>query len=1082
MALFEDQQGNTEGLHETTRGPWQDGYTSSVEPFMAGVTQIVGETSGADDNSSRNVVLDPFTGAVVRRLGCSIQTDAVTSVGGVGGTENDGLLDSKWSAKARQLFALDSPSLADGFPTTAVLYGNDSTKRGTIYLKSTNSGATTNALRNYSLLEEFSDGNTYSNDPATDTGGSKYRLKVVPTFVDSGAGLYNRGAHAFHRNFLTSGSRGVLQTTNWLYAPNYYGNPFRWNKRFNESGTVGSETVRVFPTGPWQPLFPPTVETGTVVTSSGNWLEGDSFYCSVLYQFEDGSYSAPLIPRAPNDILNGASGVSNGLGFVSLGTPTGSTQYKHLLWRNIPIGPAGTIARILLRTPKQHLTKSSDTLTITPLDLRIVAVINNNRETTYYDYAGDDNSLVEDADVVRLDHVLPRRSRYIGTGDQRAVISHTLPNQSAIMLTPIHDMASSAVDYAYNLTDNSDALYSATAYYFRVVYSDRAIAPGLFIPSIRLYRVTASGTATSGTNYVSYGIGTASTLEQLVDYINSTKTSLALYSVCGKWAAQLAPGVDGSLSLYSLSPTCLEVQSVVATNGSSVVTVSSQTAADMIPLGAMFSNENSGLASTFAAGTYVVSKSGTSITLSASSSSTVTRHSSFSSDTGDEGYITYDSNETYGARVGGFVRCFGSSFPGVIYMKPYEFDTASSYYNTNALTPDRTSVYFTLSSPGETKSGTSLAPNAWVSGNRRMPHSSPNQTLSRRSVGIVDMEGAALIAYTDGIYMLANQRGSNTGEDEDTRLFTVNDTRGCISHRGVVSGHGWAAYATLDGIVVTDKSRREFNISKSIYNRSTGAGDLSYEIGKSSASTASDSDDQYLVLAVLGSRLAVACRYQQVFTGGGGVTLADASKVLYYDFSQGIEASGIDELVGGELSKVYGWSAPCVYNFNHTNHVIGAMGSVFKTTLGDYIAVDSNSGGTGDGRIDLVNSGNYDNGYDYPAQAVMPPLLPSDFALLKPQVIEATHFTPSGTGQDTVLDFSNTQGPSFATTLYRKLASDTTNKPRFFKQVVPIDSTQRVITDSFWIRWKTVAGENKLWRIVLRYAEAKNPNSRVAGS
>lgn len=140
------------------------------------------------------------------------------------------------------------------------------------------------------------------------------------------------------------------------------------------------------------------------------------------------------------------------------------------------------------------------------------------------------------------------------------------------------------------------------------------------------------------------------------------------------------------------------------------------------------------------------------------------------------------------------------------------------------------------------------------------------------------------------------------------------------------------------------------------------------------------------------------------------------------------------------------------------------------------------SGGTGDGRIDLVNSGNYDNGYDYPAQAVMPPLLPSDFALLKPQVIEATHFTPSGTGQDTVLDFSNTQGPSFATTLYRKLASDTTNKPRFFKQVVPIDSTQRVITDSFWIRWKTVAGENKLWRIVLRYAEAKNPNSRVAGS
>jgi hypothetical protein len=1081
MALFEDQQGNTEGLHETTRGPWQDGYASSVEPFMVGVTQIVGDVNGEDLNSSRNVVLDPFTGAVVRRTGCSIQNDTVTTIGGFGGAEDTGLLESQWSAKARQLFALDSPSLADGFPTTAVLYGNDSDKKGTIYAASTNPDATTNPLRNYSLLEDFSDGNTYSNNPATDTGSSKYRMKVVPTFVDSGAGLYNRGAYPIHRQYLTSGSRSILQNQNWVYAPNLYGNPFRWNKRFNESGTVGSETVRVFPTGPWQPLFPPTVETGTVVTSSGNWLEGDSFYCSVLYQFEDGSYSAPLIPRAPNDILNGASGVSNGLGFVSIGTPTGSTQYKHLLWRNIPIGPAGTIARILLRTPKQHLTKSSDTLTITPLDLRIVAVINNNRETTYYDYAGDDNSLVEDADVVRLDYVLPRRSRYIGTGDQRAVISHTLPNQSAIMLTPIHNAASSAADYAYNLTDNSDALYSATAYYFRVVYSDRAIAPGLFFPSIRLYRVTASGPATSGTDYVSYGTGTVATLDQLVDYINSTKTSLALYSVCGKWAAQLAPGVDGSLSLFSLSPTCLEVQSVLATNGSSVVTVSSQTAADMIPIGAMFSNQNSGLASTFAAGTYVVSKSGTSITLSAPSSSTVTRHSSFSSDTGDEGYITYDSNETYGARVGGFVRCFGSSFPGVIYMKPYEFDTSNSYFSTTALTPDRTSVYFTLSSPGETKSGTSLAPNAWVSGNRRMPHSSPNQRLQRACVGIVDIEGAAIVAYTDGIYILANQRGANTGEDEDTRLFTVNDTRGCISYRGIVSGHGWAAYATLDGIVVTDKSRREYNISKSIYNRSTLSGDLYYEITKSSASAAADTDDQYFVLSVLGSKLAVAFRYQQIFEELGIPTYADASKVIYYDFSQGIEASGIDELVGEGLSKVYGWSAPCVYNFNHTNHVIGAMGSVFKTTLNDYIAVDSNAGSTGDGRIDQINTGVLDNGFAYTAVAVMPPLLPSDFALLKPQVIEATHYTPDGSGLQTRLEFSNTQDPSFSSVLARKIVSDTTAKPRFYKQVIPIDSTQRVVTDSFWMKWTSETWQNKLWRVVLRYAEVKNPNSRVAG-
>lgn len=349
-------------------------------------------------------------------------------------------------------------------------------------------------------------------------------------------------------------------------------------------------------------------------------------------------------------------------------------------------------------------------------------------------------------------------------------------------------------------------------------------------------------------------------------------------------------------------------------------------------------------------------------------------------------------------------------------------------------------------------------------------------------MGIVDIEGAALIAYSDGIYMLANQRGSNTGEDEDTRLFTVNDTRGCISYRGLVSGHGWAAYATLDGIVVTDKSRREFTISKSLYNRSTGAGDLAYEIGKSSASTAADSDDQYLVLAVLGSKLAVSARYSQLDYNMQAV-FGDASKVFYYDFSPGIEASGIDELVGGELSKTYGWSAPCVYNFNSTNHVISAMGEVFKTTLGEYAAIDSNAGATGDGHIEKINSGYTDNGWAYSGTAVMPPLLPSDFALLKPQVLEATHLTDAGTGSATKLEFSNTQGPSFNATLLRKLPADSVVKTRFHKQVIPIDSTQRVVTDCFWIKWSssTAGASNKIWRVVLRYGEVKNPNSSVAG-
>jgi hypothetical protein len=101
--------------------------------------------------------------------------------------------------------------------------------------------------------------------------------------------------------------------------------------------------------------------------------------------------------------------------------------------------------------------------------------------------------------------------------------------------------------------------------------------------------------------------------------------------------------------------------------------------------------------------------------------------------------------------------------------------------------------------------------------------------------------------------------------------------------------------------------------------------------------------------------------------------------------------------------------------------------------------------------------------------------------LLKPQVIEATHYTPDGSGLQTRLEFSNTQDPSFSSVLARKIVSDTTAKPRFYKQVIPIDSTQRVVTDSFWMKWTSETWQNKLWRVVLRYAEVKNPNSRVAG-
>jgi hypothetical protein len=1068
-----DAVGATTGaILSQTRGPWGGGYTSSVDPIYAQNSQIVGSMLGTDTNSSRNVVIEPFTGAVGKRSGSSIVNDTMPGADIYPNNETTGLLASKWSAKSRKLFAIDSPSVSSGLPLLSVLFGNDSSKRGTIYMASTNSGATpSNALKNYTLLEEFSDGVTYSNDPTTDTGSSKYRLKVVPTFVDSGSGLYNRGATEFTRQFLTCGSRNVIQNQNWLYAPNLYGNPWRWNKRFNESSSVGSETVRMFPTGPWPPLCPPTVVTDPAGASSlhnAPWSEGDTFFVSVVFQFEDGSFSAPYIPRMPN------STVTSGRGFVVLGSPTSVGSQKHysfIQYENIPIGPEGTTARILLRSPKQNRTAFTDVVTASPLDLRIIAVINNNTQKVYVDTGGDDNSLLEDADVVRLDLVLPRRARYIGTGDQRAIISYTLPNQSAFMISPIGNSAVSPVDWIYpaatdyslNTHDTDDSAYTATAQYFRIIKTSSGTR------YFKLYKVSSSGSATGQV----YNLSTYTTLQSLVDGINNL-SSLAGY---GTWAAQLAPGVDGSISTSMLAPTVQEVSTCVTVNNSTTLTTSGSF--DNIPIGAEITNKTDTYAGNIPAGTYVVSKeSSTSLTMSAAATSSLASHvCAFYSNTGDEGYITFDSDlTTLPCRTGGFVRAFCFSFPAVAFLNPYK----TSDTVRDARTPDKTSVYFTTSSPGAAATGISLAPNAWVAGNRRMPHASPHQIYQRSCMGIVDIEGAAIIAYSDGIHMLANQRGSNTGEDADTRLFTINDTRGCISYLGITAGNGWAAYATHDGIIVTDKSRREFKLSGAIYNRAKNTGDLAYEIGLSMASAAADTDDQQLSLAVLDGTLACAFR-SFGFNGQSEEVLL--SKICFYDYSPGIEASGAEELVSPEGRITYAWSSPCMYNVDTENCIIGAMGSVHTSTLLSFIAVDSNNG-TYDGHVQQINTGTTDNGHSYEGRAIFAPFISSDFSLLQPQAVEASHMTSLGTGTQTRLIFANDQVPTFNYGLDRKLPVNSTIKSRSHKQVIPIDSTQRVSTDMFWAQWNSItdAGENRIWKLALKYREVGNPNSTIAGA
>ena len=164
------------------RGPFTGGYTSSVPAFMARPDQLIGSTAGTDTNSSRDVNIDPFTGAVSRRVGSAILNDTA------GQQPTAGILNAKVGFKCRKLEAISSPSLTSNTsPTIMGLFGEDSNLgfptfddgfHGTMWLSSTNTAANDDGKKNYSLLEDFIDGTSYSKAASTDL--TKHRMKVVP--------------------------------------------------------------------------------------------------------------------------------------------------------------------------------------------------------------------------------------------------------------------------------------------------------------------------------------------------------------------------------------------------------------------------------------------------------------------------------------------------------------------------------------------------------------------------------------------------------------------------------------------------------------------------------------------------------------------------------------------------------------------------------------------------------------------------------------------------------------------------------------------------------------------------------------
>src|SRR6185503_9725850 len=219
----------------------------------------------------------------------------------------------------------------------------------------------------------------------------------------------------------------------------------------------------------------------------------------------------------------------------------------------------------------------------------------------------------------------------------------------------------------------------------------------------------------------------------------------------------------------------------------------------------------------------------------------------------------------------------------------------------------------------------------------------------------------------------------------------------------------------------------------------------------------------------MGSKLFVAFRPSD--------SISDPARLVRYDFSPGVDASGVEELLNPETKVAYIWHPPSVYNSGFgLTAPLSAMGSVrIASGRSDYVAWDSNLG-TGDGRIEKINTLAADNSSVYAGIAVTAPVVPNSFMAVSPQSIEATHKRQATSGGLSQVDLANDQVPTFSTVTYTRTLAVDINRTQYQKQVLPIDQAQRGKTDMLWMQWRCTMTTTaaRIWRLVLRYTELEN--------
>ena len=164
------------------------GYVSSVPRFQTGPDALTA--------ASRDWLVDPSAGRLLRRKGSQMVGDDIRN--------NVGLLDAKWSARARQMMPLSSNTLTDGYPTHASLFSDESLAFGQLGFYSTNPTFTVTASVNSKL--DFKDGAGPSTYAAT-LAAADYTLTTNSTTTNICA-EFHRALNAAH----------VSTITNWCFC------------------------------------------------------------------------------------------------------------------------------------------------------------------------------------------------------------------------------------------------------------------------------------------------------------------------------------------------------------------------------------------------------------------------------------------------------------------------------------------------------------------------------------------------------------------------------------------------------------------------------------------------------------------------------------------------------------------------------------------------------------------------------------------------------------------------------------------------------------------------------------------------